>query len=221
MKTLAGMKAATPTEVEVAACNQTRQQMGIQGNTKMALSAETSLCSQPIGLPTCVDPMLPDVYYLHGLFPTEFLDELRQLMDTLVPSTCSNNMYASRCFFRCPQMANRLLSFLPPQLGYSHVCSDLRFIKYPMGGYIAPHVDGVRQDEETNTPTTTSFLLYLSSIPDGEGGETEFLTNIQDGEVLYSVVPQEGSIALFPHLTPHHGNCVGSYPKILLRGDLY
>ena len=52
-----------------------------------------------------------------------------------------------------------------------------------MGGYIAPHVDGIRQDDETNIPTTTSFLLYLSSIPVGEGGETEFLTNIQDEEV--------------------------------------
>jgi hypothetical protein len=28
-----------------------------------------------------------------------------------------------------------------------HVLSDMKFIEYPVGGYIAPHVDGVRTDE--------------------------------------------------------------------------
>lgn len=168
-----------------------------------------------------LDPSLPRTFYLHDLFPAEFLEELRELMWTLVPSTCSNNMYASRSFFRSPEMAQRLLDYLPKSLGYTHVCSDLRFIRYPMGGYIAPHVDGIRQDDETSTATTTSFLLYLATIPEGEGGETEFLTAVEDGDVVHSVVPKEGSISLFPHLTPHQGNCVGSHPKVLLRGDLY
>ena len=84
IETQAEMKTATPTKVEVAAQNQTRQQTGFQAKTNMGTSAETSVCPQPGCLPTCVDPMLPDVYYLHGLFPTEFLDELRELMDTLV-----------------------------------------------------------------------------------------------------------------------------------------
>ena len=65
------------------------------------------------------------------------------MIDTLVPSKCSQNMYASRAFFRSPELAERMLAFLPKPLGYSHICSDLRFIMYPMGGYIAPHVDGV------------------------------------------------------------------------------
>ena len=79
----------------------------------------------------------------------------------------------------------------------------------------------VRLDEETATPTTTSFLLYLEDIPEGEGGETEFLTSVADGEEVEAVVPRSGSILLFPHNTPHQGNAVGKFPKILLRGDLY
>jgi hypothetical protein len=43
----------------------------------------------------------------------------------------------------------------------------------------------VRLDEETSVPSTTSFLLYLEDVPEGEGGETEFLNSITDEEVLW------------------------------------
>ena len=61
----------------------------------------------------------------------------------------------------------------------------------------------------------------MEDIPEGEGGETEFLTSLQHGECVFSVLPRAGSILLFPHGIPHQGNGVGLYPKTLLRGDLF
>ena len=84
-------------------------------------------------------------------------------------------------------------------------------------------MDGVRRDEETSgAESTTSFLLFTEEIPEGEGGETEFLESVDDdAKVLFGARPNRGSILLFPHGSPHRGNCVGCWPKVLLRGDLY
>ena len=105
----------------------------------------------------------------------------------------------------------------------------MRFIRYPLGGHIAPHTDGRRVDASTGRTSTTSFLLYLTTIPEGEGGETLILDRLPEscaeGEaprVVREVSPREGSILLFPQeTTPHMGSAVGGYPKVLLRGDLY
>ena len=85
-----------------------------------------------------------------------------------------------------------------------------------------------RVDERTGHATHTSFLLYLSTVPAGEGGETTFLDQLPDqcneGETprpMHSVSPIEGSILLFPHNTPHVGEAVGRHAKVLLRGDLF
>ena len=69
--------------------------------------------------------------------------------------------------------------------------------------------------------TTTSFLLYLETVPEGAGGETEFLADLDGGDVVYAARPVAGSILLFPHDVPHQGSGVGRFPKVLLRGDLY
>jgi len=173
------------------------------------------------GAPPPLHPSLPGVHYLQGLFPPEFLEKLEELQWGIVPTKSSNNMYCTRAFFNDAALAAELLGFLPGWLGYSHVCADLRYLRYPAGGYIAPHVDGVRCDEASGRQTTTSFLLYLETVPEGEGGETEFLTAVQDGELVRAVRPLAGGILLFPHGVPHQGNGVGVCPKVLLRGDLY
>ncbi len=43
---------------------------------------------------------------------------------------------------------------------------------------------------------------------------------VRDGEELVAVAPRRGSVLLFPHATPHMGNCVGSQHKALLRGEM-
>ena len=84
------------------------------------------------------------------------------------------------------------------------------------------HVDGVRRDDETNVDSTNSFLLFMASVPPGEGGETEFLAEANDdSEVLFGGRPVRGSVLVFPHGVPHRGQFVSSHAKVLLRGDLY
>ena len=168
----------------------------------------------------------------HALFSPEFIGELVDLMWALPPDATSKNMLAQRHFLRDSALASRIFSHLPTgvreALNVRGCCSDLRFIRYPPGGYIAPHTDGVRCDEESGARTSTSFLLYLATVPEGEGGETTFLSCLpeecavdEEPEVLGSVRPTAGSILLFAHGVAHRGEAVGVHPKLLLRGDLY
>ena len=172
------------------------------------------------------------ICWLHGLFDDNFLRELCDRMWETPGETASQNMYACRHFLRDSVLAERIFQRIPShearKLGLSGVCSEVRFIRYPLGGFIAPHLDGTRMDPETGLQTHVSFLLYLSTVPEGEGGETTFLTALPgdggDGvepSVVFSCRPVEGSILLFPHETPHQGEAVGRFPKVLLRGDLY
>jgi hypothetical protein len=66
---------------------------------------------------------------------------------------------ATRYFFRDEALGKEIISYLPPELGITRVVSYMRFIRYPLGGYIAPHTDGIHVDEETGASSTTSFLL--------------------------------------------------------------
>ena len=154
-------------------------------------------------------------------------------MGEIPSSSASKHMYALRHFLRDEQLAAQIFHMLPKQLrnslGLCGCCSDLRFIRYPLGGYIAPHTDGIRVDEASGQQTRCSFLLYLSTVPEGEGGETTFLERLPEqcaeGEmprILHSFRPISGKILIFPHSCPHQGEACGvAFSKVLLRGDLY
>lgn len=161
---------------------------------------------------------LDHVHFLEGLFTSQFLQKLDSLIDEAVQDMGSYNMLAERRWFESEEVAAEILHALPPHLGFTRVLPSLRFIIYTSGGFIAPHTDGIRYDAVTNHPSTHSFLLYLCDTT--EGGATEFLTQVRDGEVLQSVQPKEGAILVFPHDIPHQGIGVENR-KVLLRGDLY
>jgi hypothetical protein len=140
----------------------------------------------------------------------------------------AGKFYAKRTFVRDRSLGERILAALPEELGFRGCVSDMRFYDYPLGGFIAPHLDEAHCCKETGRISTTTFLLYLLGVPEGEGGETVFLDRLpkdclegEDPRVLQSFVPVEGSILLFPHLMPHQGRAVGTHRKLLLRGDLY
>mmetsp|Transcript_28236 Transcript_28236/g.72282 ORF Transcript_28236/g.72282 Transcript_28236/m.72282 type:complete len:167 (+) Transcript_28236:107-607(+) len=166
------------------------------------------------------------------MFRSWFLQSLHCLRETIPPSSTSRNMRADRYFLRDSELAAKVFARIPAhvkqRLRLSGCCSDLRFIHYPLGGFIAPHRDGIRVDTETGRSTSVSFLLYLSSVPEGEGGETTILDRLpeqctadESPRELLRVQPIKGSLLLFPHDTPHQGEAVGEFPKVLLRGDLY
>ena len=176
----------------------------------------------------------PGVSYHHDAVPIETIEELEEIRESLPASSSSNNMLCSRRFLRDGALAARLRErFRSIDATIDHVLSDLRFLEYPPGGYIRKHTDGSRVDEEESErrPTdprrsNTSFLLFLADIPEGEGGETEFLDcdggkGDNDGETVVGWVrPRRGSLLLFPHNVVHQGAGVGLFPKRLLRGDI-
>ena len=171
------------------------------------------------------------VHYVQNLFPVDFLSRLDALRESL-PSDdgASHLMVANRKYFQDKDLAQELLSYLHRDSRFtsiSHIVADMRFIEYNGGGYIAPHRDGVAVDPFTHRASTTSFLLYLSTVGDDQGGTTEFLASLDDGiggaDPLYIISPIRGAIAVFPHTIPHQGTPTGDdgNPKILLRGEAY
>ena len=64
--------------------------------------------------------------------------------------------------------------------------------RYGVGGYIAPHCDGVKFDERTQRQSTTSFLLYLEDTADG--GETVFLSQVPSYIALSLKLEEEKNI---------------------------
>jgi hypothetical protein len=118
------------------------------------------------------------VRYVHGAFPESFLRKLERVREETPVTLASGNMYADRRFLRDDALAREVLSHLPKHLGFAHVLSDMRFIEYPPGGHILPHTDGVRRDDVTGKDSTHSMLLFTRDVPEGEGGETEFLDGV-------------------------------------------
>ena len=123
-------------------------------------------------------PSLRGVRYVHGAFPESFLRQLERVREGTPVTLASGNMYADRRFLRDEALAKEVLRYLPKHLGFAHVLSDMRFIEYPPGGHIPPHTDGVRRDQVTGVDSTHSMLLFTRDVPEGEGGETEFLDGV-------------------------------------------
>ena len=153
------------------------------GGTRTKLESEDSeaSCSSTEGLvvPEGI-PSLRGVRYVHGAFPESFLRQLERVREGTPVTLASGNMYADRRFLRDEALAKEVLRYLPKHLGFAHVLSDMRFIEYPPGGHILPHTDGVRRDQVTGVDSTHS-MLFTRDVPEGEGGETEFLDGVGGG----------------------------------------
>jgi prolyl 4-hydroxylase len=107
----------------------------------------------------------------------------------------------------------RLESVTPPQGGaFTPVGLNERFrwYRYDPGERFAFHSDGafVRSALERSLLTC---MIYLNE--DFEGGETNFVPNIQ-------VKPETGKVLLFKHAVPHEGAAVTRGRKYVLRTDV-
>ena len=189
----------------------------------------------------------PGVVYVHNVAPETFLARLEEIRRELPVSRESSIMSCARMFLRDADIAMELRHILDTACvakghpGVHHVMSDLRFLDYKAGGYIKAHRDGVRVDEESSAAmdaegvvrsSDTTFLLFLSDAPEGEGGETVFLHDDDNDDAdgrdddlddesstIGWIRPRRNSCLLFEHHLRHRGNCVGLYNKTLLRGD--
>merc|ERR1712046_263730 len=98
------------------------------------------------------------------------------------------------------------------------VLPGMRFMHYPMPGEgVSAHVDQSRQHPACRTPSTYSFLLYLTDCSAGgelqlfesKAGDVELLSSsalaLHDRErkVIATVKPRRGRLLLMPHECLH------------------
>jgi hypothetical protein len=132
---------------------------------------------------TCGAPP-PGVHYFPRAFDDTFLERIDAAREAAPVSLASQNMAAERRFIRDAKLAEDISrAFVEPaRARVDVVCSDIRFIDYDAGGFILPHVDGARVCEATGVTTDASVLVFLTTVPPGEGGETEFLVDVNSGD---------------------------------------
>ncbi|WP_246048862.1 2OG-Fe(II) oxygenase [Leptospira sarikeiensis] len=113
-----------------------------------------------------------------------------------------------------------------------------RFMKYESGGEHYAHYDAGFMYEDGIHRTLKSFVIYLTT---NQSGATRFIRNhLEDidvwdrdhsdwnrralkEEVLYSFLPQEGSILIFDHRICHDVDVYlgeENLPRIIIRGDI-
>lgn len=85
----------------------------------------------------------------------------------------------------------------------------LRFYRYDVGQYFAPHYDGAFH-RENGEQSLLTFMIYLND--DFEGGETNF------GGI--TIKPQTGMALVFEHRLLHEGCTVTKGRKYVLRSDV-
>lgn len=110
----------------------------------------------------------------------------------------------------------------------------LRFIKYRSGGELVPHYDApyIANDKER---TLVTMVIYLTN---NKSGKTRFIRDPQEKipvaervlddweehakaeDIIFSIYPEAGKIALFDHRVIHDSEELKGEEKIIIRTDL-
>jgi WD40 repeat protein len=94
-----------------------------------------------------------------------------------------------------------------------------RYCRYSANQYFNRHLDGIHFRSET-TQSKLTFMLYLNSAAEFEGGRTLFFKNKNTTEIWASYTPQQGDLIVFDHNIWHSGEELLSGEKYVLRSDI-
>lgn len=98
-----------------------------------------------------------------------------------------------------------------------------RFCRYTEGGHFNSHVDANFRRSATEGSKLT-FMIYLNTIPEGDGGTTNFLRFGSDEPLSNGTVrPEAGMALVFDHNLNHMGCALGGgaeAKKYLMRSDV-
>ena len=97
--------------------------------------------------------------------------------------------------------------------------SRLRFCKYSANQYFHRHLDGIYYQSETKQSKLT-FMIYLNSAADFEGGRTLFYKTKESTETCAEYFPRQGDLIVFDHNVWHEGEVLMSGEKFVLRSDI-
>ena len=175
-------------------------------------------------------------WLLPQLFTEEEVEEIRETAQQHHSSVQHGLSYCYKACFDSEELSERISQRIQSALD-SHsatlnkskddskerlkiekLIKQLRFITYPIGGYIGPHTDGIRVCPDTLQFSNLTLILYLQT---SNTGETKFLRGDKENySEWYSVIPRKGSVLIFNHNLLHMGVGVGHEGKVLLRGDI-
>ena len=102
-----------------------------------------------------------------------------------------------------------------------------RICRYKAGGHFQPHLDGGHDRSATDRSMLT-FMLYLNSSDDFEGGATRFFSDRQqayrapdESKVLLSYAPRRGEALVFHSELLHDGEALrGTGQKWIMRSEV-
>lgn len=95
----------------------------------------------------------------------------------------------------------------------------LRFCKYSANQYFHRHLDGVHYRNDT-TQSKLTFMIYLNSATEFEGGRTLFFKTKETNEIWASYIPKQGDLIVFDHNVWHEGEVLTQGEKFVLRSDI-
>lgn len=95
----------------------------------------------------------------------------------------------------------------------------LRFCKYSANQYFHRHLDGVHYRNDT-TQSKLTFMIYLNSATEFEGGRTLFFKTKETKEIWASYIPKQGDLIVFDHNVWHEGEVLTQGEKFVLRSDI-
>lgn len=95
----------------------------------------------------------------------------------------------------------------------------LRFCKYSANQYFHRHLDGVHYRNDT-TQSKLTFMIYLNSATEFEGGRTLFFKTKETQEIWASYIPKQGDLIVFDHNVWHEGEVLTQGEKFVLRSDI-
>lgn len=95
----------------------------------------------------------------------------------------------------------------------------LRFCKYSSQQYFHRHLDGIYYKSDTEQSKLT-FMIYLNSATDFEGGRTLFYQTRESTEPWAVYIPQQGDLIVFDHNVWHEGELLHAGEKFVLRSDI-
>ncbi len=95
----------------------------------------------------------------------------------------------------------------------------IRFCKYSVNQYFHRHLDGVHYRSDTIQSKLT-FMIYLNSATEFEGGRTLFFKTKEAEEIWASYTPQQGDLIVFDHNVWHEGEILTQGEKFVLRSDI-
>lgn len=150
-------------------------------------------------------------------YPTYYRNNDRFVMD--------NDALASQLFGKVKPYLPEIIeinSAIQTENGVWHLKelnNRLRFCKYSANQYFHRHLDGVHYRNDT-TQSKLTFMIYLNSATEFEGGRTLFFKTKETEEIWASYIPKQGDLIVFDHNVWHEGEVLTQGEKFVLRSDI-